>query len=147
MKALILALVILLAFPTNAAAATIGEKCVALTAELNRFREPDVRLRSLLCTIGHARSLAQAHAGRGFHDIAYVARKLNEAGVCYRLIGEAIAWTGWPPTAAHFIGLWRASAPHWSLLSASRYDRSGGSWRAALVGSGTYATFLVLDSC
>lgn len=150
MKAVIavaLALSVLLALPAAASGASIGAKCQALVTELNRYREPNVRVRSILCTIAHNRSLQMARAGYGFHNIAYVQRKLAAAGVCYRNVGEVIAWTTRTPSASRFISMWRGSSVHWSILTASRYDRAGGSWRAGLYDSRTYSTMLVLDSC
>lgn len=139
--------------PINVSAASIGTKCSALVTELNRYRSPNVRLRSILCDIAHSRALQLAKGYKGpkgdGHNIQYVVRRLSSAGVCFRNVGEAIAWTGWPPSAARFINMWRTlgATTHWPMLSSSRYDRAGGSWRASVVGSGTYAVVIVMDAC
>lgn len=147
---------VLALLPGTASAASIGEKCDALVDELNARREPNVRLRWLLCSIAHnrARHLANGYmgpSGNG-HWIAYVMRKLDEAGVCWRGVGEAIGWTtatGTPRALAErFVSLWRNSPNHWPMLSSSTYDRAGGSTRVGIVNpSRTYAVLLVMDSC
>jgi uncharacterized protein YkwD len=144
--ALPLAVVCTLLMPASASGATIAAKCHALVTELNVRRSPNVRLRAILCDIAHARSIQQARAGRMFHNIAYVTRRLTRAGVCYRNVGEVVAYTTRTPSASRYLSMWWNSTTHRAVLSASRYDRAGGSWRASSNGA-TYATMLVLDSC
>ena len=134
--------------------ATIAEKCDALVDELNARRDPNVRLRTILCEIAHSRSLQQAKGIRGpkgdGHWIAYVVYRLDRAGIRWCNVGEAIAWTTARYTlsadyASRFVGVWRSSPNHWPMLSSSSYQQAGGSFRASLIGDGrTYATLLVL---
>lgn len=146
--AFLLAVTLLVALPLTASAASIAEKCQALVTELNARRDPNVRVRALLCEIAHSRSLQQARAGRMFHNIPYVVRRLSSAGVCFRNVGEVVAYTTAKPSASRYLGLWWASTTHRAVLSATRYERAGGSWRASLTGNGaTYATMLTLDGC
>lgn len=156
MRALIIALALLFAFPVSASAASIGEKCTALVTELNSRREPNVRQSSLLCSIGHSRALQLANGymgpkGNG-HNIGYVIRRLDDAGVCWRNVGEAIAWTtatGTPTQLAErIVDLWHDSPSHWPMLASSIYDRAGGSMRVGIVNpSRTYVVLLVADFC
>ena len=156
LRAVLLACALILAFPVSASGASIYEKCRALTTELNARRDPDVRQRTLLCEIGHKRAiqLAKGYMGpRGDgHNIGYVVRKLNESGVCWKAVGEAIGWTtatGTPTQVAdRFMDLWQASASHWPMLSSRIYDRAGGSMRVGIVNpSRTYVVLLVADFC
>jgi uncharacterized protein YkwD len=136
------------------AAATIDLRCEVLVRELNRYRDPNVRIRSLLCDIARARSQQNAAGYLGprgdGHNIAYVVRRLDRAGVCWKNVGEAIGWTTLKSQyasvyARRFVELWRASPEHWPMLSASRYDRAGGGMTR---GSGRmYAVLIVLDTC
>lgn len=156
LRATVLALALIFALPAVASGASIGEKCTALVGELNSQREPNVRQSSLLCSIGHSRALQLANGymgpkGNG-HYIQYVVRRLNDSGVCWRGVGEAIGWTtasGTPTQLAdRFVGLWHDSANHWPMLSSSTYDRAGGSTRVGIVNpSRTYAVLLVADFC
>ena len=156
LRAVLLAVALVLAFPAAVSGATIAEKCAAFTVELNAQREPNVRQSSLLCSIAHSRALQLANGymgptGNG-HDVGYVVRRLNQAGVCWRGVGEAIGWTtatGTPAQlAARFVDLWHASPSHWPMLSSSIYDRAGGSTRVGIVNpSRTFAVVLVADFC
>lgn len=154
MRAAILALVLAFAFPATVTAHHVETRCDLMVRALNAQREPNVRIKWLLCRIAHARATQNAagfkRADGSSHNIAYVARKLEEAGVCYRNVGEAIAWsTRNPPSASHFIAIWKKSPNHWPMLSGTRYDRAGGSWHKATTGDlrRTYAVVIVLDSC
>jgi len=145
---------LMLAFQTPVKANHVETRCELLVNALNAQRSPNVRLQALLCRIAHARATQNAAGYKGpngdGHNIAYVVRKLNESGICWRNVGEAIAWsTRTPPSATHFIAIWKASPNHWPMLSASRYDRAGGSWHAATVGDlrRTYAVMVVLNTC
>jgi uncharacterized protein YkwD len=145
--AAMLASVLLVGLPIAASAATIAAKCSALVTELNQQRNPDVRLRDYLCTIAHNRSLQQARAGRMFHNTAYVARKLDERGIRWCSLGEVVAYSSRNPSASLFIGMWRNSPTHWNLLTSTRYDSAGGSWRVSDVNGFTYATMILVDLC
>jgi uncharacterized protein YkwD len=146
MRAVFAALILLLALaPSASGTHTVWTRCTALTGVLNLYRSPDLRVRSLLCDVAHSRSYLQWKAGRIFHDLTRVMRALNAAGVCWRNVGEAVAWNNYGASARIFIRMWRGSPIHWDMLTARRYDRGGGSWysRDGL----HYATYYVLDLC
>jgi hypothetical protein len=152
LRAAVIALALIFALPAVASGASIASKCDSMVDELNARRDPNVRLRALLCDIAHSRSIQQAKGIKGpkgdGHWIQYVVRRLNSAGVCWRNVGEAIAWTTATPSASRFLTLWWASDSHRTMLASRIYDRAGGSWRASLIGDGrTYATLIVADFC
>jgi uncharacterized protein YkwD len=122
----------------------ITSRCEALVLRVNLYR-PDLRIRSLLCRVGAARSYQQAIEGRIWHDLRPVIRALSLAGVCWRNVGEVIAWNNYSGSARAFVDQWRRSPPHWDLLMARRYDRGGGSW-VNYYGR-HYAVMYVLDTC
>ena len=117
-----LALTLVLLLPSSASGATIAAKCHALVTELNVRRSPNVRLRSLLCDIAHARSIQQARAGRMFHNIAYVTRRLTRAGVCWRNVGEVVAYTTRSPSASRYLSMWWASDTHRAVQELGRRE-------------------------
>lgn len=136
---------LLLAMPgTVSATHSTLTRCEALVARVNAYR-PDLRLWHRLCRVAATRSVQMARAGRIWHDLRPVMRMLTEAGVCWRNVGEVIAWNTYAGTARAFVDQWHRSAAHWDLLMARRYDTAGGAW---IDYSGRhYATFYVLDRC
>jgi hypothetical protein len=146
LRAAVLALALLFALPlaTSAHHTATHTKCTALVAELNA-RRSDVRTMYALCIIGRERTQRMASAGTAWHDIGYVQRRLGDFRICYRNVGEAIGYTSATSgIAARFMSLWWASDSHRTMLSASRYDRAGGSWTTS---ERTYAAMYVVDSC
>lgn len=144
--ALVMALVLL--SPAHARAVTTDQilaRCDALVDRVNIYRSPDLRLRWLLCRVGATRSYQQALAGRIWHDLRPVVRALEAAGVCWRNVGEVVAWNTYSGSARAFVDQWRRSESHWDLLMGRRYDRGGGSWVNR--DGRHYATFYVLDTC
>jgi uncharacterized protein YkwD len=143
-----LAVVLLLGLPLSASAASIASKCSALVSEVNRHRSLELRVRGILCDIAHARAIQQAKGRLSAHNIAYVQRSLQRAGVCYRNVGEVVAWTTRTPSARLFVSMWMGSSIHRGILLNTRYDRAGGSWRAGIARPAyTYAVTVVMDAC
>lgn len=84
-------------------------------------------------------------AKRIWHDLEPVKRALNNSGICWKVVGEVVAWNSHSRTARTFVSQWSKSDSHWPLLMAGRYDRGGGSY----VGWNGYnvAAYYVLDLC
>jgi len=80
-----------------------------------------------------------------WHNLDPVVTALTRAGICWRNVGEVVAWNNYSITASAFVRQWRRSSEHWSLLTAVRYDRGGGFF----MGSPGFnvATYYVLDLC
>lgn len=130
-----------------ARASHVQTRCSLMTQELNSRRSPDVRLKWLLCDIAHRRATQMAAAGRGFHDLDYIMRRLDRAGVCWSNVGEAVGWST-RKSVDWWFGLWWQSSTHRRVLAGTRYDRGGGSWHAAINGDmrRTYFVYIVLDT-
>lgn len=65
------------------------------------------------------------------HDMEYVIRRLNRADVCWRGVGEIIAYTtrtdySYPSTIDQW---WRSKAGHHEILMGEDYNAAGGSWQ------------------
>ena len=115
-----------------------------MTNEINKYRS-DLRLSYLLCKVGRERADYILRTGDRRHSFTLLRRALAENGVCWTNSGEVLTTTNYDPSAAHFVRNWRGSSSHWNILMASRYDRGGGTWRAA--GGRYQAVYYVLDTC
>jgi len=67
------------------------------------------------------------------HDMAYVAQRLNGAGVCWSGLGEIIAWErGYPDyDYDRTMQLWWNSPPHHDVMMGNGYNAAGGAWDTA----------------
>jgi uncharacterized protein YkwD len=147
LRATLLALLLLASFPVSATAThtTTHVRCDKLVDRVNVYRAKDLRLAYTLCRVGWQRVKAMAEAGRIWHDLRPVVRALNAAGICWRNVGEVVAWNNYSASAGAFVAQWKASPPHWDLLMGTRYDRGGGSW---IIRNGrNYAALYVVDTC
>jgi hypothetical protein len=65
------------------------------------------------------------------HDIDYVTNRLNKAGVCWKGVGEIIAWErGYPDyDYDRVIQAWMDSSTHREILMGDAYNAAGGAWR------------------
>jgi hypothetical protein len=71
------------------------------------------------------------------HDIDYVTRRLNDAGVCWSGVGEIIAWErGYPDyDYARTMLAWWNSPTHHDIMMGAAYNAAGGAWRTASDGA------------
>jgi hypothetical protein len=142
---LFLGLLLILAVPSSANALTDTQlsRCRSLLAALDPFR--DQHGMRVLCEVGAQRSIAMGRAGTMWHYLGPVKRALAAAGVCWGNIGEVLAWTSPYGSGSTFIGQWRTSTTHWSVLMGTRYDRGGGGWSNQ--GGRSWAVYYMLDLC
>jgi uncharacterized protein YkwD len=99
----------------------------------------------MLCVVGAQRAYTMARAGRTWHDLGPVKAALSAAHVCWRLVGEVLAWNNYAATGPAFMAQWKGSPAHWSILTAARYDHGGGAWTGYL--GRYYAAYYVIDLC
>ena len=142
---LLLLLVLVLAAPAQAHALTETqlERCRSLNAALDASR--NIRGMRVLCQVGADRAIAMGRAGSLWHDLGPVKRALARAGVCWVNVGEVLAWNSHSGSGTGFMAQWAASPSHWSLLTATRFGRGGGSWSRQ--DGRNWAVYYVVDTC
>jgi hypothetical protein len=88
---------------------------------------------SLLDDIASRRATQMVNEGELEHNIAYVTRRLNSAGVCWKTFGEIIAWErGYPEYSSDRTMLaWMNSPLHRDIVMEPVYNAAGGAWRRA----------------
>jgi uncharacterized protein YkwD len=152
--ALVLAflLAIAVAAPALATTSLRRERCTALTNVLNQSREPDVRVKTLLCDVAmeRAKTMVARYVATGerlaWHDFGPLKAALGAAGVCWTNAGEVVGWRiyqWWG--ASQWMAAWMDSPSHREVLIDPRYDRGGGGYTGA--SSFEAAVYYVLDTC
>jgi hypothetical protein len=86
---------------------------------------------ALLDDIASHRASQLVRLNRLEHDLDYVTHRLNQAGVCWQLVGEILAWErGWPDyDYARTAHAWFESDTHRAIMLGDRYNAAGGAWR------------------
>jgi hypothetical protein len=86
---------------------------------------------ALLDDIASHRASQLVRLDRLEHDLDYVTHRLNEAGVCWKLVGEILAWErGWPDyDYERTAQAWFDSDTHRAIMLGDRYNAAGGAWR------------------
>jgi len=87
----------------------------------------------LLDDIASHRASQMVRLNRLEHDLDYVTHRLNEAGVCWKGVGEILAWErGWPDYDYNRTAkAWFDSPTHHDIMLGSGYNAAGGAWRNA----------------
>lgn len=143
----VLALLALFPSPAAASHTFVHERCQRLTYHVNLWREPNLRTVGVLCDAARAHLRDMAASRRIFHtDLSRVARMLNERGICWRWVGEVIAWNNYERSAREFVRQWRVQGPtsHWPILMAPRADWGGGYYASVWQ---NVAVYYVIDRC
>lgn len=136
LAAALTALAILAGANVATPAATLAYGGDGLRAAVNEYRT-DAKLKpvvgtALLDDIASHRASQLVKLNYMKHDIDYVTRRLNDAGVCWKGVGEILAWEkGWPDydydrTAA----AWYRSDDHRAIMMGDAYNAAGGAWRS-----------------
>lgn len=88
---------------------------------------------SLLDEIASKRATQMVNKGELEHNMEYVAKRLNSAGLCWKTFGEIIAWErGYPEYSYDRTMLaWMESPPHRDIVMGAGYNAAGGAWRRA----------------
>ncbi len=123
---------------------TLVVRCNDMVAAVNAVRSPDVRLMRILCKTARQRAWDMAYAGRLWHDLGPVRRALAREGVCWRVVGEVLAWNDYDASGAAFVEQWRGSPSHGTIIT-GRWDRGGGTW--VNWADRHWAVFYTLDLC
>jgi hypothetical protein len=120
-----------------APATTLAYGGDGLRAAANAFRADahvaPVGGSALLDDIASHRASQLVRLNRLEHDLDYVTHRLNEAGVCWKLVGEILAWEkGWTDyDYARTAQAWFESPTHHDIMLGDRYNAAGGAWRSA----------------
>ena len=87
---------------------------------------------ALLDDIARARAEQLVGIDRMEHDIDYVTGRLNRAGVCWKGVGEVLAWEkGWPDyDYQRTVTAWDDSPTHHDIMLGADYNAAGGAWAA-----------------
>jgi uncharacterized protein YkwD len=116
-------------------AATLAYGGDGLRAAANAYRA-DAHLApvigtALLDDIASHRASQMVAQDRMEHDIEYVIDRLNHAGVCWKGVGEILAWEkGWPDYSYQRTAkAWYNSPTHRDIMLGTDYNAAGGAWR------------------
>ena len=102
---------------------------------------------ALLDDIANHRAARMANQDNLEHDMDYVMRRLNEAGVCWSGFGEIIAWDNYPTYDYDFtMGLWWNSPLHHDVMMGANYNAAGAAWDTAADGS-HYSVMVFVTLC
>lgn len=124
----------------------------ALREAVNSFRADEglapVFGTELLDDIAAHRASRLVAIDRLEHDIDYVTRRLNQAHVCWGLVGEIIAWErGYPDYDANRTALaWFNSDDHHAIMMGERYNAAGGAWSTGDDGA-HYSVMVFVELC
>ncbi|HET8776588.1 MAG TPA: S-layer homology domain-containing protein [Candidatus Limnocylindria bacterium] len=106
---------------------------------------PAVALNAAVDQIAAERGQQLAAAGALIHDLTYVANRLAQLGVCWRSMGEIIAWNTSGDYEA-FVRQWFNSDGHRAIMLDPKYTDAGGS--SSRGGNGRYyAVMLFIKGC
>jgi Cysteine-rich secretory protein family len=102
---------------------------------------------ALLDDIANHRAARMANQDNLEHDMDYVMRRLNEAGVCWSGFGEIIAWDNYPTYDYDFtMGLWWNSPLHHDVMMGEGYNAAGAAWDTSDGGS-HYSVMVFVTLC
>jgi uncharacterized protein YkwD len=94
---------------------------------------PRVRLHDVIDRIAVRRADQMAARRELSHDLDYVKERLAANGVCWRQLGEIIAYNArpWSERVSGFVQQWYASDGHRAIMLGEGYTHAGGSWTTA----------------
>jgi Cysteine-rich secretory protein family len=133
--ATIIALAVLASLALTLPATTLAFGGDGLRAAVNEYRThaglAPVVGTELLDDIASHRASQMVAADRLEHDIDYVTHRLNRAGVCWKGVGEIIAWErGYPEhDYDRTVLAWWNSPDHHEIMMGADYNAAGGAWR------------------
>jgi uncharacterized protein YkwD len=101
----------------------------------------------LLDDIANRRAARMAADDELEHDMDYVSRRLNDAGVCWSGFGEIIAWSSRPDYSYdHTMLQWWESDLHRDIMMGEDYNAAGGAWDTASDGD-HYSVMVFVTLC
>lgn len=131
-----------------------------LTDQINQVRTPaNLARKYLLAKIADERAMARAEeyertgTAEFAHDLGPVIDAMDEAGWCWRSVGEVIGFSNQLPTSpiAHtadaIVDRWQASPIHWPILNSSSYNWGGGSWHISTRNGVYFFAYYVVNPC
>jgi hypothetical protein len=85
---------------------------------------------NLLDDIATRRAIQMVNRDRLEHDMDYVSKRLNSAGVCWRSFGEIIAWEAGYRDYSYdrTMDAWWDSKPHHDIIMTADFNAAGGAW-------------------
>lgn len=102
---------------------------------------------ALLDDIATRRAARMARENELEHDMDYVGRRLNDAGVCWSGFGEIIAWENYPDYSPdRVMEMWWDSPSHHDIMMGEGYNAAGGAWDTAGDG-GHYSVMVFVTLC
>jgi hypothetical protein len=102
---------------------------------------------ALLDDIATRRAARMAADDKLEHDMDYVRRRLNDAGVCWSGFGEIIAWGSHPDYSYdHTMLQWWESDLHHDIILGETYNAAGGAWDTARSGR-HYSVMVFVTLC
>jgi uncharacterized protein YkwD len=119
---------------------------------VNRYRDDagvaPVKLHAVVNDIAAARARQLAADRQLGHDLDYVVRRLDDAGICWRALGEIVAWNMEPESTRieRFTAQWYGSDGHRDIMLGSSYTHAGGSWKTGTDGH-HYAAMIFVRIC
>ena len=119
---------------------------------VNRYRAdvaiPPVRLSAVVNEIAAERGRQLAAARELGHDFDYLIRRLDEDGICWRALGEIVAWNTAQESERleQFVSQWYNSDPHRAIMLGRDYTHVGGSWKTGSDGR-HYAVMVFVKIC
>jgi uncharacterized protein YkwD len=119
---------------------------------VNRYRAdvpiPPVRLRAVVDEVAAERGRQLAAARELGHDFDYLIRRFDEEGICWRALGEIVAWNtaSEPERLERFVSQWYNSDPHRAIMLGPDYTHAGGSWKTGSDGR-HYAVMVFVKIC
>jgi uncharacterized protein YkwD len=119
---------------------------------VNRYRADagvsPVSLHAKIDQISVERADQLARARKLGHDFDYVIARLEQLGVCWRALGEIVAWNTVSDAQRleRFGTQWYNSDPHRAIMLGSGYTHAGGSWKTGSDGR-HYAAMVFVKLC
>jgi uncharacterized protein YkwD len=139
----------------SAAAASVAPALAyggdGLRAAANEYRTEHGRRAvfgtALLDDIATRRAGQMVAADELEHDFDYVIHRLNQAGVCWRGVGEIIAWDPWTDyNYDAVVGMWWDSPVHHDIMMGAGYNAAGGAWKRS-DGGGNFSVMVFVELC
>ena len=137
LAAALTALMLLAGVAAASPATTLAYGGDGLRAAANRLRADahvgPVAGTELLDDIASHRASQLVRLDRLEHDLDYVTHRLNDAGVCWKLVGEILAWERGSSDYDYgrTVQAWFKSDTHRDIMLGDRYNAAGGAWRGA----------------
>lgn len=102
---------------------------------------------SLLDDIATKRAIQMVNKDKLQHDMEYVTRRLNSAGVCWKSVGEIIAYNWSSPFSySATMHQWWESEDHHDIIVTAAYNAAGGAWSTTDDGK-NYAVMVFVELC